>query len=165
MPFKWRFFRFTNYFHIGLVSLLTFFLIVGWASQESEPELWTYLLASLAPPLLITNAVNNLILLGKYYPEKLPGKQFSTYVKILFGVSIAPFAFVGLITGFVINDECIQPLVEDRPVEFSGLTTAFLFILAFLTGFHALWYQVVLRKTIRRNFDLGIDQFLTDENP
>jgi hypothetical protein len=165
MPFKWKFFRFNNYFHIGLVLLLTTLLIVGWTTEGEFKQVTALVVAAVGLALLFTNSVNNLILLGKYYPENLPGIPFSRYIKTLFGFSLAPLACLGIIAGYGIYEECISAIVQKRNPDSTGLTMAGFFLLAFVTGLHACWYQVVLRKTIRRNFNLGIDRFLSDEEP
>jgi hypothetical protein len=166
MPFRWRFFRFSNYFHIGLVLMLMALLIFGWTYEPGmRRESIIFVIAGVGLILLITNSINNLVLLGKYYPEKLPATLFSRYSKFLFGFSLLPLLGIGVIAGYGMYEECIRAPLEQRNPDPSGLTMAMIFVLTFLTGLHACWYQVVLRKTIRRNFDLGLDKFLTDDNP
>jgi hypothetical protein len=54
---------------------------------------------------------------------------------------------------------------DDKPADPYGLTMLVVMLLLLFSGFYACWNQVVLRKTIRRNFDYITHQFLSDENP
>jgi hypothetical protein len=87
------------------------------------------------------------------------GNGLCCVLLILFMLSMAITTF-GLVMIFidVLNDE--NPLADNRLKLFLGM-----YCLVSLTGLPICFFQVSLRRTIRRNYNAGIDSFLDNDNP
>jgi hypothetical protein len=164
MPFKWRFFRFSNYLHIALWIIFFAILTYSWRTQGLAPDYLSFSALILGVLILIAHCINNLILLSKYYPEKLPGKGFVTYTIVMLVLSMLLLVAVLIITVVGVSEE-INTIIEKKAPNRIGILMATFCVLISFTGVHSCWFQLLLRRTIRRNYLKGIDSFLADDNP
>ena len=164
LPLKWKIFRVICYVHIAAVmGSVAIFLIQSW--DRLCFDCWDFLYISiffLMLGVLISNALLNTWMLERYYPARKPGSSLNTWniiLLILFMLVIAFTTFgLAMIFNDVLNDE--KPLDDNRLKLFLGL-----YCLVSLTGLPICFFQVSLRRTIRRNYHAGIDSFLDSDTP
>lgn len=158
MPLKWKFFVVLNWaivaLHVFLIGLVV--ISIQWHQEEITSILMIIFTILLA--VLLVNCINNLHLIQKYYPQKMPVRRFVVYSKIVFGVSVAALAIFLFVIAIGIYDEFSDP--PDKNDEGVGKITLIIFGVIILANLYACWNQVVLRKTLRRNFQLELDNFL-----
>lgn len=161
LPTKWKIFRALNFVHIATVTIwLITILYQNWTRLDDLVHDWSFVLfALLFPIILIANGLFNANLLEKFYPDQLPGVRFLTLHKVLY------FIFLGVVGCCIYGSIFLYyELFSHEPYRERMNAEAVFYILlvtaATATGIPITYFQVSLRKTIRRNFNLSMDRFL-----
>ena len=111
---------------------------------------------------LIVNSSLNLHFIHRYYPNQLPEKWMRNLSGILWIPALAMVAL--FIIAMVINltDEKGYPW-NSRPMRQKiGIICIWVLV---SSGVYILWNQVSLRKALRRNYQLSIENFLNPVEP
>lgn len=164
LPIRWKIFRVLSYVHMAITALITALGVVaifgpGFSVRSVEQVVVLFLML-LAPVSLLANSSVNILLLERYYPDRLPGKTLRRFSVVLFILTLLSVLFVLLIAAVGLVDTLSQTS-EQRDI-FSLLAAAATAVIG-LTGAYVLWFQVSLRKAIRRNHELVFDNFLKAE--
>ena len=129
---------------------------------RSFEDVAALILLILFPTILLANSSVNILILERYYPDRVPGKRlrgFSIALFILALLSIVA-AVTGAIAAFV---ALLSRESGSMGRDLIGYLVAAAIALIGLTGMYILWFQVSLRKAIRRNHEMALDSFLDDE--
>lgn len=165
LPLKWKIFRIMIYLHMTGTAFLAVVAIAGILQSGirsfSIENLLMSLLFMCVPIVLLSNSSINLLLLERYYPHRLPGKVLVRFNNTFFVLSTVIVLLLLVSTAGVF----IEFFSEDNRGRYSTFSTLYALTLAVitLTGGYIVWCQVNLRRTIRRNHDATINNFLTDD--
>lgn len=161
LPLKWKIFRLVCYLHIAAVfSCLALVLIInGRFIFSGVTNFLEFLLIFSVLTVLLSNSFINTWLLERYYPDRWPGRALNIWHITLF------IAFVIIICLFTIGCFAIffdVMLGENKNVAINqrSIISMIVFGIITLTGLSICYFQVSLRKTIRRNYQREIDSFL-----
>jgi len=161
LPLKWKIFRAFNYIYL-VISLITIVCII-YALIKQPPAATTTIIISntlciFCPLIFAINCTINIYLLEKCYPEGYRKKLHKTALifEILWWIVLA-LILLGFIVGII--EEFGDPETDD-PTDKSGLWVLLLLFMLLSTGIYLCWMQIALRKTIRRNFENAMDNFL-----
>lgn len=165
MPLKWKIFRIGNYVHLLCLVIFIPLVIAAYSTSYEAEVIVVYWVAFITIAILMANSIINLVILEKYYPEKLPGKKLVISSKILLGFTLLLLLLMAISAGFAFYEEFIAGPVDEEDTYHVVKTLLLVYMLAIITGVYISWLQVALRKTIRRNFEMGIASFLNDDNP
>ena len=165
IPPKWQFFRITNYLHIVAASgiLVVMITIIKSVVFFGTHTLLLFIFSAAGILILLANSVINLLLLEKYYPDKLPGKILLKLHTVLLIFSILFSSLIIFITAAQLP-EVISPETDNPMQIVQKIIFIFYFIIS-LTSLPVYLLQIRMRKLLRWNYDSEIDRFLHDENP
>jgi hypothetical protein len=116
-------------------------------------------LMTLALATLITNSAINLNLLTKYYPNHLPSRKLQRAGVVLFILTLL-IIVLNTILAVTLWIQIWGPAMvgNTRILMIVGIVTG-----VSLTGIYILWNQVSLRKMLRRNYEISMETFLSEE--
>lgn len=165
LPLKWKIFRVVTYLHMMITAVLAAIAIVAMAETrmrfQSLEDLLIVLIIFLIPATLLSNSSINILLLERYYPDRLPGKVLIRFSYVLFILSAIIVAGTLLLAAAAITDVFFDDSGATNTPATLLLTLAIAAI--GLTGCYILWAQVLLRKALRRNHDSAINNFLVSD--
>ena len=161
MPLKWKIFRFINFIHAG--SSIAVFLILLWDFHVTPIKNIFYQLIFVFLCLLsLSPAVNgcfNIYLIEKSFPDKDISKRLRRVTLLFLVVDI--IVILLMLTLFVFAfSVIISPEYRRNPVAYRGYLTLGILFITISTGLYIFWMQIILRRTIRRNFIKSFDSFL-----
>jgi hypothetical protein len=161
LPLKWKIFRIICYLHIAAVTgCLLLHILFRWQMMFSDfwEIIYNLIFISLLA-ILLTNTLINTWLLDRYYPDRKPGATLNAWHIILLSlfIIIIGFSTIGLIflLSDIFTDESRQNRMDPRTVILLALLTVMV-----LTGLFICYFQIILRQTLRRNYQAGIESFL-----
>ncbi len=154
-----------TYLHMTCTSILAAVAIIGVLQTGIRFFTLENILALLAvmcvPLVLLSNSSINLVLLERYYPDRLPGKVLVRFSNTLFVLSTVVVLLMLAATASVF----VNLFGAESRSRYSTFSTLYALSLATitLTGCYIVWCQISLRKTIRRNHDATINNFLAGD--
>lgn len=165
LPLKWKIFRVVTYLHMTCTAVLAAAAILSILELGLNFYSWESLIALIViliiPLVLLANSSINILLLERYYPDRLPGKALGRFSNTLFFASIVVVLF--LVVGMVMFlYEMLAAKDMRRESGFLMLYIATICVIG-LTGCYILWAQVSLRKALRRNHHSTINNFLASD--
>jgi hypothetical protein len=160
LPLKWKIFRFVNYLYLLITLVILIYLIYNGLSSElgGANDLFIYILVTLCPLLLAVNCSINSYMIEKCYPD--------LYAKTLTTTSLGFLILSCIILGLTILLMIfgIADMISGPQGDGSANGEDYKFLLALsvivIIGVYICWMQVILGKTIRRNFEKSLDNFL-----
>jgi hypothetical protein len=161
LPLKWKIFRIICYLHIAAVTgfLLLHFLF-NWRVMFSDFWEFIYNLILLSVmAVLLANTLINTWLLDRYYPDRKPGSTLNTWHIILLILFIIIISFCATGLFFLLYDIFTGKELRDQRSARSLMLLILLTVMV-LTGIFICYFQIILRKTLRRNYQTGIESFL-----
>lgn len=155
-----------SFLHMICTAAVAVTVIVALTNARINFRRWDdvllLLLTLLLPAILLANSSINILLLERYYPERLPDKKLRRFSRVLFGLTtvIVVLAIIGAIASIVALAESRRYRLDRDLVAlfFSGIVTTIA-----VTGCYILYFQLHLRKTIARNHAASLDNFLADD--
>jgi SNF family Na+-dependent transporter len=166
-PPKWKIFRFLNYLHILSVIVLIYVqsnsILNDLNGNRSSTTIQVFMVLTLIGlASLIVNSSLNLHFIHRYYPNHLPEKWMRNFSILL---SIPALAMIALFIIAMVMDFTN----EERYSWTSRSMNQKIGIISIWTlvssGIYILWNQVSLRKALRHNYRLSIENFLDPEKP
>ena len=162
LPLKWKTYRIINYLFIFCYTLLWSILLIrtGIPHFDKWSEFLTFISILAGSLLLILNAAFNIYIIEKCFPNRIPTRKFLNWTLALFIFSIIGVGFLLFLTGLATYEEFLKP--QDYAYRHSRLSLLLLSLLTMssLSCLYILIQQIPLRKAIRRNHLLQLDNFL-----
>lgn len=164
LPIRWKIFRVLCYVHMATTTLIAALGAIaifdsGFNFRSFEQVVIIFLVL-LIPVSLLANGSINLLLLERYFPDRLPGKSLRRWSVLLFILTLLSVLFLLLMAVAGFTDIFSQPSTQQ---DIYNILAASAIAIIGLTGVYVLWFQVSLRKLIRRNHELVFDNFLEPE--
>ena len=162
LPSKWMWFRILNYFILlsctGILMYVLFFLTTILVVSVNSILLLINIFSFL---LLSADSVINLVLLEKYYPDKLPGRLFLIVAGI---INILAIIFKSLLIFFtvVITIDWISTGSFGSPA-LSVLAYDFSLVVITITAVPVFVLRGNLKNLIAWNYKMNLERFLTEE--
>lgn len=160
LPLKWKIFRVICFVHSAAIVFMTAMNIVfnwGRIFKDIEGSL-SFLLFLFMLSILLANTFFNTWLLERCYPDRRPGRASNTWHTILFILFIIIISFF-TIAFFAIFFDFLDDKNKYERDSRSSLFWVLIGIISF-TGLSICYFQISLRRTIRRNYQRGFDNFL-----
>lgn len=166
MPVKWKLFRLMSFLHMICTAAVAVTVIVSLTNARINFRRWDdvllLFLTLLMPAILLANSSINILLLERYYPERLPDKKLRRFSRVLFGLSVVVIilAVIGAVASIsaLVDAQRYRGSRDVIALLFSGIVTTIA-----VTGCYILYFQLHLRKTIARNHAAALENFLADE--
>jgi hypothetical protein len=156
LPFKWKLFRFVNYF-MALIFLIFLCFLVNFFikdSIEADAILWVILII-IGIVSIILNSIFNLYVSYKFFPDKiLQGKPKSIYIisTILYSIALIGLLALSL---FGLNEE-LNESSEDK----TGLIAVIVLFFLFAIGCYIFIMQLLVRKFLIVNYKKTITSLI-----
>jgi hypothetical protein len=163
LPVKWKIFRIANYLHIAGVATMGLYILYAFTSSfgtVSTEDLVFLVLFICGIGILLANSIISLHLLERCYPDK----QYSNELNVasIFIIIIAFLLILLLLIAFYFGFQAT--FLENRSPDLLGLILLTIIGTTIITGFYSCWLQLVLKKTLKKNYKLSVENFLnTDE--
>jgi hypothetical protein len=169
LPRKWKIFRIVSYLHLTAIVLLAVIAFLGLSKNtglalNSLEDVIGVTLMIMIPTVLIINCIINLALLDKNYPAIIPGSTHRIMSSIFFSLTVLMLIVLVLFSAAIIVTifhVWHKQAGTARKWPFYILLGAV--VLVYLTGIYVIWNQVSLRKALRRNHRLTMENFLEPE--
>lgn len=160
LPLKWKIFRLVCYVHIaGVCFSLALSIIYNWSRMFSNAyNFLNFLLFFSFMSVLLANTFINTWLLERYYPDRRPGRALNIWHIILFILFIIIICLL-TIASFA---QFFDLFFDENKDEISQSSLMYWMLLALIafTGLSICYFQISLRRTLRRNHQREIDSFL-----
>lgn len=160
LPTKWKIFRFICYLHVAAAVGMLFYFFLQKRGRYFEDSFDTIMsvIYLLCMVILISNALLNTLMLERYYPSRKPGNALNAWHMVLFVLVIIILSFLTFAITMILIDT-----INDSGRAMNNNQQFFLAIyyMVLLTGVPMCFLQVSLRRTIRRNHQREMDDFLT----
>lgn len=166
LPLKWRIFRVISYLHMVLALVMgvyTLYMVLSNSIRiRSTDDILAVSFLVIFSASLLGNSSINLYLLEKFFPDKVPGKKIRIFSGILYVLSSIAILFVLIGVVSIVYDISSKKYTYSFQYVMMYLVVSAIAILG-LTGCYILWVQVSLRKSIRRNYEASLNNFLAGD--
>jgi hypothetical protein len=161
LPLKWKIFRVVCFLHIAAVlSCLTWiFIINGRYIFSGLYNFLEFLLVFSILLLLLANTFIDTWLLERYYPDRRPGRALNIWHTILFILYIPIVCLFTIGCFAMFFDIFLDDNKSEAMIQRGVLSWAVVVVISF-TGLSICYFQISLRRTLRRNYQRQFDNFL-----
>jgi hypothetical protein len=164
VPARWLLFQIFNYLTLlPAIGTLLYLVYLSAITRYLPFNVPLLLIIVSGMSILIFDSIINLLLMEKYYPDKMPGKLFlriGAIINILATIFKLPVIFIAIV--FIIE------LLTTPEGSYTGFAI-FLFFQACpmaiaLAAVPVFVLRSGIQKLIKWNYNMAIDRFLNDEN-
>ena len=161
LPAKWRIFRIANYLHMAGVAsfgLLIIYLISTFGLKTLEDFLFLLLFAACIACLL-ANTIISLHFLERCYPDK----QYSITLSVISVFILVLSCLVIISMTILFCYGFYASFFERRKPDLFGILLLVVLFSTIISGIYICWFQVVLKKLLKKNYRLALENFLNTE--
>jgi hypothetical protein len=161
LPLKWKIFKIINSLYLAsCLGILGFscYNISLRVMSYGPMEVLIFSLFLLCFLVFSANCIYNLYMLEKLYPDNY-NKRPKKLSRIFLTLNLIILSLLFLFFLYGLSEE-LRNLNKRRHNDNIGIWILLVLFILISFGVYITWLQIILRKTIRRNFESSMDNFL-----